>query len=115
MENEQRHCYAMIETAEAFDDAPAIAALPCVDGLFIGPADLSVARGRGAFAAPDADLADLRHIATVCYRRRKALGDPGGKSKACARLRWSYRRSFVTLGDDLSALALGFSTLRATL
>ena len=81
MENEQRHCYAMIETAEAFADAPAIAALPCVDGLFMGPADLSMARGRGAFAATDADLADLRHIATAAIREGKRWAVPAANPR----------------------------------
>ena len=41
-------CYAMIETPSALDDAERIAALPTVDGLFIGPSDLSLTRGPGA-------------------------------------------------------------------
>jgi 4-hydroxy-2-oxoheptanedioate aldolase len=113
-ENEQRRCYAMIETAGAFADAASIVALPCVDGLFVGPADLSMARGRGAFSASDADLADLRHIATTAIRAGKHWAIPA----ANPRLRQAALElapSFVTLGDDLSALSIGFSTLRARL
>lgn len=114
MENEHRHCYAMIETAEALADAPAIAALPGVDGLFMGPADLSMARGRGAFSATDADLADLRHIASAAIRAGKRWALPA----ANPRLReaaLALSPSFVTLGDDLSALAMGFGALRSRL
>ena len=114
MENEQRHCYAMIETAEAFADAPAIAALQSVDGLFMGPADLSIARGRGAFRATDADLADLRHIATAAIREGKHWAVPA----ANPRLReaaLALSPTFVTLGDDLSALSMGFSAIRSQL
>jgi 2-keto-3-deoxy-L-rhamnonate aldolase RhmA len=113
-ENEQRHCYAMIETAGALADAPAIAALPCVDGLFVGPADLSVARGRGAFSATDADLADMRDIAAAASGAGKRWALPA----ANPRLReaaLALSPAFVTLGDDLSALATGFSTLRSLL
>lgn len=111
-ENAQRHCYAMIETAGAFEDAAKIAALPCVDGLFMGPADLSVARGRGAMAASDTDLDDLRHIAQAAIEAGKRWALPA----ANARLREAalpLSPAFVTLGDDLSALSLGFQALRS--
>jgi hypothetical protein len=42
-------CYVMIETQGAFDECEAIARMECVDGLFIGPSDLSLNRGRGVF------------------------------------------------------------------
>jgi 2-dehydro-3-deoxyglucarate aldolase/4-hydroxy-2-oxoheptanedioate aldolase len=113
-ENDARHCYAMIETAEAFADAAAIAALPCVDGLFVGPADLSMARGRGAFAATDADIADMTDVAAAALNQGKRWPVPA----ANARLReaaLALAPSFVTLGDDLSALMLGFKSMRAQL
>ncbi|AWI60640.1 hypothetical protein AB395_00005463 (plasmid) [Sinorhizobium fredii CCBAU 45436] len=113
-ENVRRHCYAMIETATAFDEAAAIAALPCIDGLFIGPADLSVARGRGAFAATDADLDDLRHIAAVAADAGKRWAVPA----ANPRLRETalpLAPSFVMLGDELSALSAGFSAMIGSL
>lgn len=111
-ENDQRHCYAMIETAEAFADVRAIAALPCVDGLFMGPADLSVARGRGAFAASDADLADLRQIATAATGEGKRWAVPAANPKL-REAALELAPSFLMLGDDLSALAIGFSTMKA--
>ena len=40
-------CLPMIETAAALDDVEAIARLDTVDGLFVGPSDLSLRRGRG--------------------------------------------------------------------
>ena len=55
--NDRTLCFAMIETAGAVDELEAIAATPGLDGLFIGPWDLSVSLGRpkqGDFA--DADL-----------------------------------------------------------
>lgn len=114
MENEQRHCYAMIETAEAFADASAIAALPCVDGLFMGPADLSLARGRGALTASDGDVADLRHIADAALNGGKKWALPA----ANPRLREAalpLSPTFVTLGDDLTALSIGFRAIRSQL
>jgi 2-dehydro-3-deoxyglucarate aldolase len=45
-ENRRTQCIVMIETQEAFDDVERIAALPMIDGIFIGPGDLSLTRGR---------------------------------------------------------------------
>ncbi|MBP1886414.1 aldolase/citrate lyase family protein [Sinorhizobium mexicanum] len=111
-ENTQRLCYAMIETATAFDEAAAIAALPCVDGLFVGPADLSVARRRGAFAATDADLADLRQIAMLASKagKRWALA---GANRRLRETALDLGPAFITVGDDLSALSTGFKSMRS--
>jgi 4-hydroxy-2-oxoheptanedioate aldolase len=64
--------YAMIETAESLADVEAIAALDTVDGLFPGPSDLALARGRGAYAFTDADRADLERVA----RAARSVGKP---------------------------------------
>lgn len=66
------HCYPMIEDGSAFDEIDAILALPVVDGIFIGPSDLSLRRDRGAYGATDADLADIRHLG----RAANAAGKP---------------------------------------
>jgi len=109
-ENDTRKCFAMIETAAAFDEAEAIADLPCVDGLFIGPADLSLARGRGVFTASSADIADLSHLAEVAKGAGKpwaaAAGHPGYRAEALR-----HEPSFVASADDLSALYVGFKSL----
>ena len=56
-------CYPMIEDASAFTDIEGILELPTVDGVFIGPSDLSLLRGRGAYDVSPTDLDDLRVIA----------------------------------------------------
>jgi 4-hydroxy-2-oxoheptanedioate aldolase len=66
------HCYAMIEDASAFEDVKSILDLPVVDGVFIGPSDLSLRRERGAYSVTEADLADIRHLA----RAANAVGKP---------------------------------------
>ncbi|RLV57583.1 4-hydroxy-2-oxovalerate aldolase [Aeromicrobium phragmitis] len=65
-------CFPMIEDASAYDEIEEILALPTVDGVFIGPSDLSLLRGRGAYSVSDADLDDLRTIA----RAARAAGKP---------------------------------------
>ena len=40
--------FAMVESAEALAQLDEIAATPGLDGLFVGPSDLSIALSRGA-------------------------------------------------------------------
>ena len=74
-ENRRVKCWAMIETDSALAEVEAIAALDTVDGLFIGPNDLSLARGRGEYTADGRDHADIARIASAAERARQALGD----------------------------------------
>jgi 2-dehydro-3-deoxyglucarate aldolase/4-hydroxy-2-oxoheptanedioate aldolase len=106
--NARTRCYLMIETARALEEADAIAALPAVDGLFIGPSDLSLARGRGAFRFTADDEADFRAVADACRRRGKSLGLPAPTAGAY-RLARDLGAAFVTLSDDLSALRHGLA------
>lgn len=46
--NSQTLVLAMIETQEALDNLDGIAAVPGLDGLFVGPSDLSIALSKGA-------------------------------------------------------------------
>lgn len=62
-ENRRTRCFPMVETAEALAEIEDILALPTVDGVFVGPSDLSLRRGRGAYARSEADFADLARIA----------------------------------------------------
>ncbi|MDY0883589.1 HpcH/HpaI aldolase/citrate lyase family protein [Dongia soli] len=110
----QRLCYAMIETERALMEASAIARLPCVDGLFMGPADLSVARRRGAFGGTEADITDLVAIATAAREAGKHWGVPVA-NPSLRKAALPFRPAFVTLGDDLSALSAGFHALRQQL
>lgn len=71
-ENRRTKCYAMIETAESLEDVEKIAALDTVDGLFPGPSDLALSRGRGAYAFGAEDRADLARIAAAA----RAVGKP---------------------------------------
>ncbi|WP_017571048.1 HpcH/HpaI aldolase family protein [Nocardiopsis halotolerans] len=65
-------CYPMIEDASAFGDIDAILGLPVVDGVFVGPSDLSLRRERGAYSVSEADLEDVRHLA----RAARSAGKP---------------------------------------
>uniref|UniRef100_UPI003F495E06 aldolase/citrate lyase family protein n=1 Tax=Cupriavidus necator TaxID=106590 RepID=UPI003F495E06 len=56
-------CYPMIEDEKALQEVADILALPCVDGVFVGPTDLSIRRGRGIYKRQPGDWADIRAIA----------------------------------------------------
>jgi 4-hydroxy-2-oxoheptanedioate aldolase len=56
-------CLPMIEDAGAIEDIAEILALDTVDGVFVGPSDLSLRRERGAYSREDGDFADLRRVA----------------------------------------------------
>ena len=63
-----------VETAEALTHIEAIAAVPGVDGIFVGPADLAASMGfPGDTSAPEVKAAILDAI-----RRIRAAGKPPG-------------------------------------
>ncbi len=110
-QNQNTLCYAMIETQGAFDQCEAIAGLDCVDGLFVGPADLSMNRGRGMFSCTAADISDLDRIAAAAAAASKvwgvAAGHPGYRAEALPR-----NPRLLAVADDLSALRAGFDALQ---
>ncbi len=77
-------------------------------GVFIGPSDLSMTRGRGAFRATDKDFADFAEIAAAAAKAGKiwALPAPG---RAVFDFASQHDAAFVTVCDDLSALRSGFA------
>jgi 2-dehydro-3-deoxyglucarate aldolase/4-hydroxy-2-oxoheptanedioate aldolase len=106
--NAATRCHLMIETAGALADVEAIASLPTVDGLFIGPSDLAQARGRGAFRFTAEDEEDFRLVARASREYGKILGLPAPNPKALALAR-TEGASYVTLSDDLTALRVGLA------
>lgn len=56
-------CLPMIETAEAFEDVEAILGHDCVDGIFVGPFDLALTRGRATYGFEEEDRADITRLA----------------------------------------------------
>ncbi|MGN6550631.1 MAG: HpcH/HpaI aldolase family protein [Pararhizobium sp.] len=109
-ENRRRHVYLMIETPGALEAVDAIAALDTVDGLFVGPADLSATRGRGAFTAKQEDLDDITRVALAARRVGKPWAVPALDPRV-QDLCFRYEAGFVALGDDITALAEGFRSL----
>jgi 4-hydroxy-2-oxoheptanedioate aldolase len=98
--------FAQIETVEGLADVDEIAATPGLDGLYIGPADLSLTLGLGTFA----DLADpamLAALDAVVAASAEAGIVPGihapGVERASAMIRRGFR--FVGTAGDAVLLA----------
>jgi 4-hydroxy-2-oxoheptanedioate aldolase len=73
---------AMIETQEALDNLDAIAAVPGLDGLFVGPSDLSIALSNGAQIdrLGQATLDAMQKVSAACKRHAIVAGAFAGTS-----------------------------------
>jgi 2-dehydro-3-deoxyglucarate aldolase len=112
-ENRRVTCWAMIETPGALVDVERIAALETVDGLFIGPNDLSLARGRGEYRADGRDHDDIAQIARAAAAQNKPWAMPIA-SKQDRDFACSLNISFMAITDERTALRDGLeATLRS--
>jgi 4-hydroxy-2-oxoheptanedioate aldolase len=68
--NHETLVMAMIETQEALDNLDAIAAIPGLDGLFVGPSDLSIALSNGdkIDRLGAATLAAMKKVVAACKK-----------------------------------------------
>jgi 4-hydroxy-2-oxoheptanedioate aldolase len=97
---------AMIETREAMDNLDAIAAVPGIDVLFVGPADLSHNLGvPGRFDEPSYKDA-LRTVVAACEKHGKAAGILAYDGAAFAGLHDQGFR-FIGLGSEGSFVSAG--------
>jgi 4-hydroxy-2-oxoheptanedioate aldolase len=107
-ENGVTRCYPMIESSAALKDVEAILALPTVDGLFMGPTDLSLDSGRGAYRNTDADKDDLRRVAAAA----KAAGKPWimpAWTKAERDSATALGAGYLVVADEYFSLILGLA------
>ncbi|UZH03776.1 2-dehydro-3-deoxyglucarate aldolase [Pantoea anthophila] len=89
-----------IETRQAVDHIDAIAAVDGVDGIFVGPGDLSAALGYLGQPAHPEVLDVIKHI----FDRARAAGKPAGilaPVEADARRYLEWGATFVAVGSDL--------------
>lgn len=92
-----------LETPQAIAELEAIAAVPGVDALFLGPADLSAAMGH----VGDLTHADVFALMQQAAQRCRQLGKPVGTVGGTPALVQRYREAgfdFVALASDLGLL-----------
>jgi 4-hydroxy-2-oxoheptanedioate aldolase len=108
--------FAMIETRTALDNMAAIAATPGIDGLFLGPADLSIALSQGATVdpmSPDVDR-ELERIAEAARKAGKVMGAYCHTAERAVALAKRGVR-FLAVGSDLGFLRAGAAAALKTI
>ena len=102
-----------VETGEALAQIEAIASVPGIDGVFIGPADLSASLGHiGNPAHPE-----VQNAIKSAVDRLTKVGTPAGiltpnEAEARRYIEWGYK--FVAVGSDLGLMAKGADALART-
>jgi 4-hydroxy-2-oxoheptanedioate aldolase len=101
--NRETLLVVQIETPQALDNAAAIAAVPGVDALFIGPGDLSLRLGCGPGAGDPRMNAAQQAVAAAARQHGKAWGRPVGTLEDV--------RVIIGQGAQLVAFGSAFSAL----
>lgn len=102
-------CLAMVETAEALANLNEICETPGLDGIYVGPSDLTLAltgrRYRTGFDREEPEMLEaIKKIVTVAHEHRiRACLHTGGADYAVRALEWGY--DFVTVGADARLLS----------
>lgn len=109
--NRETMVIAIIEDKEGVEDVDGIAATEGIDGILLGPGDLSQSYGIiGQFDHPLIHEA-VAAIAQACARHGKAWGAPiAGREHATQLLQQGAR--LMQMGNDQAALVEGFAAMR---
>ena len=114
--NDLTFTLAMIETRAALDNVADIAAMRGIDGLFLGPSDLSIALSQGATLdpmSPDVDR-ELERIAQAARQAGKILGAYCHTAERAVTLA-KHGVRFLAVGSDLGFLRAGAAAALKTL
>lgn len=97
-------CFVMIETAEAMANLDAIASVPGVHGLFVGPVDLALSLGLGpVLEVHETVLENIDKVVAACRRHNKISGSAAiGLPYARALLERGVQ--FIAQGSDVAFL-----------
>lgn len=107
--NDNMLCWAMIETREALDNLDAIAATPGLDGLYIGPADLTIGltgmRYPTGFDREEPEMIEAIQLIlrTAHAHGIKAALHCGSAAYALRAIQWGF--DMVTLANDVRMLS----------
>lgn len=110
--------FAMVETAEAMANLDAIAATPGLDGIYVGPADLTFSLHQGrlapAFDREEPEMIEaLQTIVAACRKSGKIAALHCGTPDYAARaIEWGFDMTTVSGDSRLLAAAAGASVAR---
>ena len=116
--NEEVLAFAMIETQGGVDNLESIAATPGLDGIYVGPADLTLGTAQGrlppGFDRQEEEMITLiRRIAEVCAKNGiKAALHCGAPEYAAQAIGWGYHMTTVSGDSRLLAGAAAASVSR---
>lgn len=111
--NSRTMIFAMIETEEALGNLDAIASTPGLDGLFVGPNDLSISLGFGLgkdLKIPKLEAA-IKAIAAAAKKNKLVPGAFGGSPESCAFF-VGHGFRFIAAATDVGLLAAGAKALQ---
>lgn len=104
--NREMGVIVQLETAAALDQIDAIGAVPGVDALFVGPADLSASMGHTGRSMHPEVMDRMARAARRAAELGKPIGTLGGDAQAVVQYR-ALGYTFVALGADLGLLMQG--------
>lgn len=99
----------MVETAEGLQNAAQILAVPGVDGVFVGPYDLSISSGFPSPSSPQT-LSALREVISLARQAGKIAGFMAGTTEL---LSVAPEADLVAVDTDVAALRKGLAALFA--
>jgi len=110
--NEEVILLAMIETRAGLQNLEEILSVKGLDGVYVGPSDLSMAMGKPPTLDPsDAEVnAAIAHIAKV-VRGKSMIAGVHTDSPATAKKRFDQGYNFATLLNDARALAMAANNM----
>jgi 4-hydroxy-2-oxoheptanedioate aldolase len=111
--NRRTLIFAMIETEEALGHLDAIAATPGLDGLFVGPNDLSISLGFGLgkdLKIPKIEDS-IKAIAAAAHKNNLVPGAFGGSPENCAYFA-GHGFKFIAAATDVGLLAAGAKAMQ---
>ncbi|MDP1646956.1 MAG: aldolase/citrate lyase family protein [Rubrivivax sp.] len=104
--NKNMGVIAQLETPEAVANLESIAAVPGVDALFVGPADLSGSMGHAGQLAHPAVMSLMAGAAQRCQAIDMPMGTVGDTPEAVVQYR-AAGYTFVAIASDLGLLMRG--------
>jgi len=103
--NDEVLVFAMIETRAAVASLDAILAVPGLDGVYVGPNDLSLSLGKpGTLAPTDPEVLDAIRAIAAGARRHGLLAGVHTDGVATARQRFADGYHFCSLSNDVRVM-----------
>jgi 4-hydroxy-2-oxoheptanedioate aldolase len=114
--NRMTMVFSMVETVEALQNVEEIAATPGLDGLFVGPSDLSItlSRGAGIDKLGQQTLDAMRKVSDAARRNGLVAGAFGGNAEVIKTYQ-GLGFTFLAAAVDVDLLQWGAASLRKSL